>query len=270
MPIICLANSYKNQGRCIAGIDQLSGEWVRPVSNLDDGRILIDSRLINAERISMLDIVDVPLQLGKGAGHEIENRGYSDLPWQVIGKANPVNLLRYCEHSLLYPDFGKSIPYDFLKLQAPVRTLQLIEVKFLCCYEEYSHKDDRKKWKGVIGDKKYDFVDFKLSITDPIAIEKLNRGKSLSPHCLICMSLGQPISPGNSSTQLCYRLIAGIVELSPELEMILIEMERISWSMEQGREYIQKNFGKISRYQLTEAELKLFLNYLRSLIDGEN
>jgi hypothetical protein len=32
MRIICLANSYKHNGRCIAGLNE-AGRWVRPVSS---------------------------------------------------------------------------------------------------------------------------------------------------------------------------------------------------------------------------------------------
>lgn len=262
MRVVCLANSYKHQGRCIAGIDQLSGEWIRPISNLDDGRIPVDSSLIKVEEISILDIVDIPFNSSAiRTGHEIENCSYTDSPWQIIGKANSSDLLRHCEHELLYSDYGRVIPFDYFRQLSPVRTLQLIEVKSLCCY-----KNDSSKWKGVIADKKYDFSNFELSITDPIALEKLNEGEFLSPHCLLCMSLSQPFIPFNPNAQFCYRLIAGIIEFLPEIEMILMEMNKASWSIEQGRKYLQETFGKISRYQLTEAEAKIFLKYLKNLV----
>jgi hypothetical protein len=59
-------------------------------------------------------------------------------------------------------------------------------------------------------------------------------------------------------------LIAGVVELLPELQLIIREMEKLSWSTERGREYLSEKFGKISRYQLTETEAKQFLLFLRS------
>lgn len=262
MGVVCLANSYKHQGRCIAGIDQLSGEWIRPISNLDDGRIPVNSSLIKVEEVSMLDVVDIPFDSSAiRTGYEVENRSYIDLPWQIVGKADPATLLHYCEHELLYADYGKAIPFDYLKQRSPVRTLQLIEVKSLYC-----KKNDSGKWKGVIADKKYNFYNVELSITDPIALEKLNRGESLGTHCLLCMSLSQPFTPFSSTAQFCYRLVAGIIEFLPELEMILIEMDKASWDIEQGQKYLQENFGKISRYQLTEAEARTFLNHLRNLV----
>jgi hypothetical protein len=258
--VICLANSYKHQGRCIAGIDQKSGQWLRPISKLDDGRIPMDDYSINLNRIGILDVVNIPLKSSKATGHEIENVYYENLSWKVVGKTNPAEVLGYCESELLYPSYRRAIPYSYLLSQAPVRTLQLIEVKSLIC-----HKNNRDKWRAKISDKKYNCIDVELSITDPIALEKLNQGESLSTHCLLCMSLGQPWKPDTSDEMLCYRLIAGVIELLPEIELILMEMNRLKWSKEQGQRYLSQNFGKRSRYQLTRSEAAQFLDYLKRL-----
>lgn len=259
MEIICLANSYKYRGRCIAGIDRNSGQWVRPISGLEYGQIPLDANYVKVNDISILDILDIPVDIEKKPGHEIENIGYKHLPWQIIGRVEVVDLLRYCEDRLLYSSYGKAIPYEYLKSQAPVRTLQLIEVKFFSCY-----KDTRGKWKGIIADEQYDLVDFDFSITDPVFIDKLDRNKSLSPHCLLCLSLGQPWQPDPNYPLLCYRLIVGVIELLPELQLIIREMEKLSWSTEKGREYLREKFGKNSRYQLTENEARQFLYFLRN------
>ncbi len=257
MEIICLANSFKHQGRCIAGIDRKSGQWVRPVSDLDDGRIPIDSKLIPVDRIRTLDILSIPIDFNKTSGHEIENLGYENSPWQIIGQAEVASLLKYCEQELLFPNYGKAIPYEDLEAKAPVRTLQLLEVKSFIC-----RRNSNGKWRGVIADKKYNFVDIDLSITDPIILEKLNRNESISSHCLLCLSLSQPFQKEVNGSLLCYRLIAGVIEILPELELISREMARIAWTTEQGRQYLKEKFGKISRYQLTEIEAKEFLAYL--------
>jgi hypothetical protein len=102
MEIICLANSYKHQERCIAGIDRKSGQWFRPFSRLEDGRIPLDDNLIPTKNIGILDILDVPVDAAKKYGYEVENISYKNLPWQIVGKAEVVDILRYCESKLLY------------------------------------------------------------------------------------------------------------------------------------------------------------------------
>ncbi len=55
-----------------------------------------------------------------------------------------------------------------------------------------------------------------------------------------------------------------VIELSVS-DLILVEMQRLRWTLEQGRNYLQQTYGKRSRQQLTSSELSQFLNYLKSL-----
>lgn len=51
---------------------------------------------------------------------------------------------------------------------------------------------------------------------------------------------------------------------SEEIMKIGIEMKRLGWSTEQGREYLKRTYGKRSRQELDEAELLDFLHYLET------
>jgi hypothetical protein len=44
-----------------------------------------------------------------------------------------------------------------------------------------------------------------------------------------------------------------------------IELKRLGWTKEQGRDYLLENYGKRSRLMLTDVELLEFLQYLKSL-----
>lgn len=48
------------------------------------------------------------------------------------------------------------------------------------------------------------------------------------------------------------------------IEQTTSELNRLGWSNDQGRAYLQENFGKTIRKDLTEQELQQFLNYLQS------
>ncbi|WP_442949702.1 hypothetical protein [Nostoc sp.] len=41
-------------------------------------------------------------------------------------------------------------------------------------------------------------------------------------------------------------------------------MQRLGWTPEQGREHLKRNYGKRSRFLLTDEELHEFLQYLQS------
>ena len=44
-----------------------------------------------------------------------------------------------------------------------------------------------------------------------------------------------------------------------------VEVKRLGWTTEQGRNYLNKKYGKRSRLHLTDEQLLEFLNYLQSL-----
>ena len=44
-----------------------------------------------------------------------------------------------------------------------------------------------------------------------------------------------------------------------------VEVKRLGWTTEQGRNYLKKKYGKRSRLHLTDKQLLEFLNYLQSL-----
>ncbi|MGB3671868.1 MAG: hypothetical protein WA783_20435 [Phormidesmis sp.] len=52
------------------------------------------------------------------------------------------------------------------------------------------------------------------------------------------------------------------VDLSDVIAQTDIELRRLGWNSTQGREYLEKNYGKRSRQQLTDEELMSFLLYL--------
>jgi len=157
--LICLANSYKNSNRCIAGIDLESGEWIRPFSPRDDGAIPLNDPLIFPKRIKLLDLVKISLNPEDKRGYEIENQGYDTAPWQICGQANVIALLQHRESELLYPQFDNCISFDYLQEQiriyGKVRTLQLIESKSFHCYRNSSGK-----YRGKIKDKSYGVENF--------------------------------------------------------------------------------------------------------------
>ncbi len=55
------------------------------------------------------------------------------------------------------------------------------------------------------------------------------------------------------------------LDLSEAIPQIDVEMQRLQWSQNDGRDYLVRTFNKKSRQRLTPQELASFLNYLKSL-----
>ena len=74
MEILVLANSKKLGGRCIAGIDVVTGKWVRPISTTEHGEFTWEGCSImvgGATRpVKSLDIIEISVGVNKpGIGH---------------------------------------------------------------------------------------------------------------------------------------------------------------------------------------------------------
>ncbi|MBF2034183.1 MAG: hypothetical protein IGR92_01590 [Leptolyngbyaceae cyanobacterium T60_A2020_046] len=59
--------------------------------------------------------------------------------------------------------------------------------------------------------------------------------------------------------------LASPVDLSDVIAQTGVELRRLGWSVEQGREYLEKTYGKRSRHDLSDEELLEFLLYLETL-----
>jgi hypothetical protein len=86
--IVCLANSYKTRGRCIAGREVLAknkyGGWIRPVSARVKAEVsLSECRYQNNGIPKVLDIIDVPLSIPAPDNHQTENHILDPKSWWV-------------------------------------------------------------------------------------------------------------------------------------------------------------------------------------------
>lgn len=219
--IVCLANSRKRGERCIAGIDLDTHRWIRPVCDSlypENGRVPQSTRLVEGREPELLDILFIPLdKYGHNFGFEAENKSILNGTWRHGGKLKPQDLLQYCV------DYKEGILHDqrkYVELQSlqrlPIkarRTLELVQTQFFQIIKE--EKYGNLKFYANIRDI-YDRGLQKVSITDPILLEKLNQNYHPKHDCLVTMSLSLPHRPpdwGIHTPDVCWKLIAGVIEL---------------------------------------------------------
>src|SRR3989304_8323760 len=95
--IVCLANSRKLSGRCIAGkevLDTEYGEWIRPISRRETAEISEEEmRFENGETPEPLDIIEIPMKEYKPNGFQVENHVIDDqYYWQKCGNLSATKL----------------------------------------------------------------------------------------------------------------------------------------------------------------------------------
>lgn len=215
--IICLANSRKHGGRCIAGIETSTSAWVRPVSDLDDGRLERKERLIDGKEPALGDVLELPLAGdGPDFDFESENRSILNGPWRHAGTASvdEISSLRSSDPIVLHNDenfvtvqYLRTLPF------AERRTLQLVEVSDFTALSTGFSPNGGRKWRGTFT--AGSGARLACMITDPVLVEKLECGYRPSPCALLTMSLSMPYRPEGWSREEvpCWKLIAAYIPL---------------------------------------------------------
>jgi len=132
MQIVCLANSWKEGGRCVAGIDTAKGRWVRPVSKLEGGALSVlecsayDGAV--SRQVQPLDIVDIGTSTPSPEQGQPENHALGSTSWRVTGQVTASSLLKFAvdKPQLLYGTTDRVADTDVRHVQA---SLVLVHVK---------------------------------------------------------------------------------------------------------------------------------------------
>lgn len=212
MRIICLANSYKHNGRCIAGINE-AGRWVRQVSSSKKRSVDKTTRAVDGKEPQILDVLEIPLHAhGPDKGCQPENKLLKVGQWKKAGRVKPRDLLKYCEddsmilHNNLDPvraSCFRMIPRHGWK------SLQLIHNENVVFEQDGNNK---VKWRTNFVNSKGTALS--LRVTDPVTCERLEQGENISKDCLLTVSMATGWSPDKQTAKRCYKFVAGIVELS--------------------------------------------------------
>jgi hypothetical protein len=206
--IICLANSYKHQGRCIAGIDIDIGKWVRPVPQNRDA--IYDERLIDSRyEPQLLDLLEIPIgDQAPDKGCQPENRYLAQGVWRKIRRLSISDIERYIENTpnLLHNQESKVDPDIFTQIpRNQWKSLQLVSVTnpnfFLNRYE-------KKRGTFLYSGNRFD-----LKVTDTVIIDKINKSHNISKQCLLTISMATPFKTPAYDKEYCWKMVAGVIEL---------------------------------------------------------
>ena len=211
MKIICLANSRKHNGRCIAGIDE-TGRWVRPVSSSKKRAIGQETRMIEGSEPKVLDILEVPLQAhGPVDGCQPENKLLKTGQWQKVGSIKPKDLLKYCEDdsTILHNNLDHVRACCFRMIPSyGWKSLQLVHNKNVAFEQDEKNK---AKWRANFANTTG--VALSLRVTDPDICHRLDQGEMISKDCLLTVSMAAGWSPDKKTAKRCYKFVAGVIEL---------------------------------------------------------
>ena len=214
MPIrfVCLANSNKEGGRCVAGIKldkknkpiigKLGPKWIRPVCNTEHGEIPKEY----VAHIQTLDIVEIEIDTNQTQGYQSENVSFDEKSIEVVDRYPITELSGLCEDERpkIFGTLGKAIHPDQIHLLH--YSLMLIRVDdFTVLEKPHEHKPGKTQFRLEFHYKrnKYDFV-----ITDPVFLANYKKNKLyLSEAGTLFLTL----SVGVKYMEWYHKLVAGII-----------------------------------------------------------
>lgn len=211
MRILCLANSYKEGGRCIAGIllDDNNNKpvfkknkpvWIRPICKTKHGQI--PNYLCNT--ILPLDIIQINKTSNVGVGYQSENTTFDEKQILVISKATK-NILTnlYSQTNLIFGNRGKALPEDTIK-ELDHSLMLISSSNFKIIERKYEEKARPKIRLNFF----YNNVSYDFPVTDPIFLENYSKNKNIIGNKAsidIVLSLGVPFKDWY------YKLVATII-----------------------------------------------------------
>jgi hypothetical protein len=216
--IVCLANSWKLDERCIAGVDLDNGRWVRPVCDglyPENGKIPRSVRLVEGREPELLDILEIPLaDTGNDFGFECENLSVLSGEWKLQGRVEPSELVDYCgsfmyilhnDSKYVNPSLLQTLPFQ------QRRTLQLVLTRK---FSVTKSSRGNTGWRGSLQGANNQILT-EAKITDPVFVEKLEAGYQPQSSCLVTVSLSMPHKPRPDweGEAPCWKLIAGVIEI---------------------------------------------------------
>ena len=222
--ILCLANSKKNSGRCVAGREVASagaGPWIRPVSDRPGEEVSENERQYKSGADpKLLDVIDVPLV--RAAPHACQTENWLLDPhnyWCRVRQANWTELLQFTEtpaelwvnqHST-YHGRNDEIPQalaDALPGSLYLILVDCVDLHAFAPQEAFGNPKRRVQARFT-----HAGVGYALWVTDPVVErEYLARpdGHHRLGECCLTISIGEPFQKNNGQSYR-YKLVAAII-----------------------------------------------------------
>lgn len=219
--ILCLANSRKHQGRCLAGIEVddigAGNGWVRPVSTAPTGEISEeDRRFKDGTDPKVLDVIRIQMLNSQPHTFQTENHlidaGYY---WRLERTATYAEAAAHAEthgpdlwaiHNSSYSGQNDRVPVSSTDpAQGSLRLIQVSDLTLRISAEGAAFGNPKRKVRGRFT---FNGVQYALAVTDPVTERAFlagDDGDFMIGSALMCVSLGEP------HDGYAYKLIASIL-----------------------------------------------------------
>ncbi len=217
--MVCLANSRKFGGRCIAGLawdEEKDWVWIRPVSDIGTGELNSERFYQDGSDPQLLDLIDLSLLQPRPSGCHAEDilvdstkqwRKSDNITYHEVIESIPMS------STTLWIN-GKNTSHGLNDVMDEWVAARLKSSLKLICPDKFTmtatiEHDHKRKVRGEFW---FMNCSYKLTITDPSIESEFSRyeigAKRIALKPLLCISIGQVFE----RTKACYKLIAGVME----------------------------------------------------------
>jgi hypothetical protein len=217
--IVCLANSRKLSGRCVAGkelVKKEPGQWVRPVSDRPSQEVSEHERQYqDGSDPRVLDVIDITFAEHRPKSYQTENWLLDPhLYWVRVGRTSWKDLLALADEppslwkdgSSTYSGLNDRVSLaDSEDLNCSLYLIHLKGIKFHVFAPGANFGNPKRRVQAAFS---YRGGNYRMWVTDPI-VEKMylakNDGEYEIGECFITVSLGEP------HEGYCYKLVATVI-----------------------------------------------------------
>jgi hypothetical protein len=219
--LICLANSYKNNRRCVAGLRADGGGWVRPVSDREKGEL--DSHQYcypDRSEPKVLDVIRMGLSEPRPLPYQPENWLIDGSGWEPVRRPASVDYAAVVAGAVsrtpsLLGSIGNRVPQAEYRQFADRKSLEIVQPSDIVWHATPDKETGRNRARVQfrLQDARYD-----LPLTDPEFVRSL---RTLAPgshssselwiprdrKLLFTVGMSQPFGG------VCYKLVVAVVVL---------------------------------------------------------
>jgi hypothetical protein len=215
--IVCLANSRKISGRCVAGKRTENHSWCRPISGRAGHEISeLDRRYQDGNTAKLLDVIGIPCAETRPHDHQNENVLIDDrFYWEKLGRASWEDICGLVEHDAgIWADgfsayYNKNNRVPEVLIDEAGGSLRLIELNEIVLHAGPKAPDFGNMKPIVRASFEYKGEEYKLDMTDPMferaCLEK-GTGEYHLKSVIACISLAELHTDGYA-----YKLVASII-----------------------------------------------------------
>lgn len=224
--ILCLANSRKHQGRCVAGI-RLDGEgWLRPAGWNAEGTLYSnDYFLADGTETGVLDVLRIGCVRPRPEVHHPENWLIKREPWTLLARPASEEIAPLLQHHLtpgqdLFGDTSDCILYRTLRETPISASLALVlpdEIRWGVHAKPYGSRQFRVLFS--LGSASYDLPltdqnwEPRLNLLPPGMHHRLRAGLQPEEVILLTISLSEPFQKNIQAEKVCHKLVAAVIVL---------------------------------------------------------